>query len=74
MGSVKGELEDLAFLYLEPEEHERVAREVARKMKVSEGDGLATSAAGSKRACPTPAIAGRGVGPHEALLLDLARR
>ena len=37
MGSVKGELEDLAFLYLEPEEHERVAREVARKMKVSEG-------------------------------------
>ncbi len=37
MGSVKGELEDLAFLYLEPEEHERVAREVARRMKVSEG-------------------------------------
>jgi len=37
MGSVKGELEDLSFLYLEPEEHERVAREVARKMKVSEG-------------------------------------
>ena len=36
MGSVKGELEDLAFLYLEPEEHERVAREVARRMKVSE--------------------------------------
>ena len=37
MGSVKGELEDLAFLHLEPEEHERVAREVARRMKVSEG-------------------------------------
>ncbi|HTY42743.1 MAG TPA: bifunctional (p)ppGpp synthetase/guanosine-3',5'-bis(diphosphate) 3'-pyrophosphohydrolase [Thermoanaerobaculia bacterium] len=37
MGSVKGELEDLAFLYLEPEQHERVAREVARRMKVSEG-------------------------------------
>ncbi|MFY9549546.1 MAG: bifunctional (p)ppGpp synthetase/guanosine-3',5'-bis(diphosphate) 3'-pyrophosphohydrolase [Thermoanaerobaculia bacterium] len=36
MGSVKGELEDLSFLYLEPEEHERVAREVARRMKVSE--------------------------------------
>jgi guanosine-3',5'-bis(diphosphate) 3'-pyrophosphohydrolase len=36
MGSLKGELEDLAFLYLEPEEHERVAREVARRMKVSE--------------------------------------
>jgi len=36
MGSVKGELEDLAFLYLEPEEHERVAREVARRMKVSQ--------------------------------------
>ncbi len=36
MGSVKGELEDLAFLYLEPEEHERVAREVVRRMKVSE--------------------------------------
>jgi GTP pyrophosphokinase len=36
MGSLKGELEDLSFLYLEPEEHERVAREVARKMKVSE--------------------------------------
>jgi GTP diphosphokinase / guanosine-3',5'-bis(diphosphate) 3'-diphosphatase len=37
MGSVRGELEDLAFLYLEPEEHERLAREVARRMKVSEG-------------------------------------
>src|SRR6266511_217984 len=37
MGSVKGELEDLAFLNLEPEEHARVAREVARRMKVSEG-------------------------------------
>ena len=37
MGSVKGELEDLAFLYLEPEEHAKVAREVARRMKVSEG-------------------------------------
>ncbi len=37
MGSVKGELEDLAFLYLEPEDHERVLREVARRMKVSEG-------------------------------------
>jgi len=37
MGSVKGELEDLAFLYLEPEEHQRVLREVARRMKVSEG-------------------------------------
>ena len=37
MGSVKGELEDLAFLNLEPEEHERIAREVARRMKVSEG-------------------------------------
>jgi GTP diphosphokinase / guanosine-3',5'-bis(diphosphate) 3'-diphosphatase len=36
MGSLKGELEDLAFLYLEPEEHERVGREVARRMKVSE--------------------------------------
>jgi GTP pyrophosphokinase len=36
MGSLKGELEDLSFLYLEPEEHDRVAREVARKMKVSE--------------------------------------
>jgi guanosine-3',5'-bis(diphosphate) 3'-pyrophosphohydrolase len=37
MGSVRGELEDLSFLYLEPEEHQRVAREVARRMKVSEG-------------------------------------
>ena len=37
MGSVKGELEDLAFLNLEPEEHQRLAREVARRMKVSEG-------------------------------------
>ena len=37
MGSVRGELEDLAFLYLEPEAHERLAREVARRMKVSEG-------------------------------------
>jgi GTP pyrophosphokinase len=37
MGSVKGELEDLALLNLEPEEHERIAREVARRMKVSEG-------------------------------------
>jgi guanosine-3',5'-bis(diphosphate) 3'-pyrophosphohydrolase len=36
MGSVKGELEDLAFLYLEPEQHEKVAREVARRLKVSE--------------------------------------
>src|SRR6478672_9263854 len=36
MGSLKGELEDLAFLNLEPDEHDRVAREVARKMKVSE--------------------------------------
>ncbi len=36
MGSVKGELEDLAFLYLEPEEHEKVTREVARRMKVSQ--------------------------------------
>jgi guanosine-3',5'-bis(diphosphate) 3'-pyrophosphohydrolase len=36
MGSVKGELEDLAFLYLEPEQHEKVAREVARRMRVSE--------------------------------------
>src|ERR1700730_18077401 len=31
MGSVKGELEDLAFLYLEPEQHEKVSREVARR-------------------------------------------
>ncbi len=36
MGNVKGELEDLAFLYLEPDEHEKVSREVARRMKVSE--------------------------------------
>jgi GTP pyrophosphokinase len=36
MGSVKGELEDLAFLHLEPEEHEKVVREVARRMKVSQ--------------------------------------
>ncbi|MEP6994466.1 MAG: bifunctional (p)ppGpp synthetase/guanosine-3',5'-bis(diphosphate) 3'-pyrophosphohydrolase, partial [Acidobacteriota bacterium] len=36
MGSVKGELEDLAFLYLEPDQHAKVAREVARRMKSSE--------------------------------------
>jgi len=36
MGSVKGELEDLAFLYLEPEAQEKLSREVARRMKVSE--------------------------------------
>jgi len=36
MGLVKGELEDLAFLHLEPEEYERVAREVERRMKGSE--------------------------------------
>ena len=54
MGSVKGELEDLAFLNLEPEEHERVAREVARRMKVSEGDDRATSAAASRRGSRRP--------------------
>ena len=36
MGLVKGELEDLAFLHLEPAEHERVRREVERNLKGSE--------------------------------------
>ncbi len=54
MGSVKGELEDLAFLHLEPEEHERVAREVARRMKVSEGDDQRHPARASRRASARP--------------------
>src|SRR6266496_5768996 len=33
MGLVKGELEDLAFLHLEPEEYARVASDVERRMK-----------------------------------------
>ena len=37
MGLVKGELEDLAFRHLEPEEYARVAREVDRGLKGSEG-------------------------------------
>src|SRR6202163_661770 len=36
MGLLKGELEDLAFLHLEPDEHARVAREVERNLKGSE--------------------------------------
>src|SRR5262245_22696470 len=36
MGLVKGELEDLAFLHLEPKEYERVRREVERSLKGSE--------------------------------------
>jgi GTP pyrophosphokinase len=36
MGLVKGELEDLAFLNLEPKEYERVRREVERSLKGSE--------------------------------------
>jgi len=36
MGLVKGELEDLAFLYLEPEEYVRVQREVERNLEGSE--------------------------------------
>ncbi|HEU5249273.1 MAG TPA: HD domain-containing protein, partial [Thermoanaerobaculia bacterium] len=36
MGLVKGELEDLAFMYLEPAEYARVAREVERRMKGSQ--------------------------------------
>ena len=36
MGLVKGELEDLAFLYLEPEEYARIAREVEQSLKGSE--------------------------------------
>ena len=36
MGLVKGELEDLAFLYLEPKEYERVRREVERNLKGAE--------------------------------------
>ncbi|MDQ2980447.1 MAG: bifunctional (p)ppGpp synthetase/guanosine-3',5'-bis(diphosphate) 3'-pyrophosphohydrolase [Acidobacteriota bacterium] len=36
MGLLKGELEDLAFLHLEPDEYARVAREVDRNLKGSE--------------------------------------
>jgi GTP pyrophosphokinase len=36
MGLLKGELEDLAFLHLDPEEYARVAREVDRNLKGSE--------------------------------------
>src|SRR5437867_10880237 len=36
MGLVKGELEDLAFMQLEPEEYARIAREVERRMKGSQ--------------------------------------
>ena len=36
MGSVRGELEDLAFLYLEPEDQERVGPRSRPAMKVSE--------------------------------------
>ena len=44
MGSVKGELEDLAFLYLEPEEYARVrARGRPQRMKVSEAHDRARS-------------------------------
>ncbi len=71
MGSVKGELEDLAFLYLEPEEHDKVAREVARRMKVSQAmiGGPARAAGGAPR---RGGRGGRGLRPDEALLLDLA--
>ena len=37
MGLLKGELEDLAFRHLEPEEYARVVREVDRGLKGSEG-------------------------------------
>jgi guanosine-3',5'-bis(diphosphate) 3'-pyrophosphohydrolase len=36
MGLLKGELEDLAFRHLEPEEYARVSREVARSLKGAE--------------------------------------
>src|SRR5215813_524152 len=36
MGLVKGELEDLAFLYLEPEEYARIQREVEKSLEGSE--------------------------------------
>jgi guanosine-3',5'-bis(diphosphate) 3'-pyrophosphohydrolase len=36
MGGLKGELEDLAFAHLEPEEHARVQREVERNLKGAE--------------------------------------
>src|SRR5206468_10442629 len=36
MGLVKGELEDLAFMHLEPAEYARIAREVERRMKGSQ--------------------------------------
>lgn len=36
MGLLKGELEDLAFLHLEPEEYARVAREVEGRLRGSE--------------------------------------
>src|SRR5206468_3860766 len=36
MGLVKGELEDLAFMHLEPEEYARVALDVERRMKGSQ--------------------------------------
>jgi guanosine-3',5'-bis(diphosphate) 3'-pyrophosphohydrolase len=36
MGLVKGELEDLAFMNLEPAEYARIAREVERRMKGSQ--------------------------------------
>ena len=36
MGLVKGELEDLAFQYLEPEEYARIQREVEKSLKGSE--------------------------------------
>jgi GTP diphosphokinase / guanosine-3',5'-bis(diphosphate) 3'-diphosphatase len=36
MGLVKGELEDLAFMHIEPDAYARIAREVDRQMKVSQ--------------------------------------
>jgi GTP pyrophosphokinase len=62
MGSVKGELEDLAFLYLEPEQHEKVAREVARRLKVSEamiGDIRKRLEARLSEAAVTAEVSGR---------------
>src|SRR6266513_2536337 len=45
MGLVKGELEDLAFMHLEPEEYARVALDVERRMKGSQTRSPAGSSA-----------------------------
>ncbi len=51
---VKGELEDLAFLYLEPEEYARVAREVERAAEGLGGDDRGDPAAPRAGVSPRP--------------------